>query len=115
MSGAGIKEGAAIGTLPRVLFIDDGDLIEKHGLDRVIHPAHKHENNPVVVADRPWENHLIMGGTVRREAGRYRMWYQSYGRGTMINLYAESPDGIASAIAVPCSSWVRPANGTAPR
>jgi hypothetical protein len=79
----------------RILFADDGDIATMHGLRRVIHPAQKMPDNPVVVPDHPWEERLIMGGTVRLELDRgYRMWYQSYGRGTYLNLYAESEDGI---------------------
>ena len=102
MCEAGMTEQEAAGQPPRVLFLDDVDLVSKQGLERIIHPAQKYENDPVVVADKPWESMLIMGGTVRREGGKYRMWYQSYGKGTMINLYAESQDGIV---------WTKPALG----
>lgn len=87
----------------RILFIDDGDIAFMQGLQRVIHPAQKAAENPVVVPDRPWEESLIMGGTVRLESDRgYRMWYQGYGRGTYLNLYAESEDGLR---------WVKPILG----
>ena len=78
----------------RTLFVDDAEVVSRQGLERVIHPAQKHDQNPVVRADRPWESLVLLGGTVRKEGDEYRMWYQSYGRGTMINLYAESEDGI---------------------
>ena len=76
-----------------MLFIDDEDIVSMRGVERVIHRADKYEGNPVMSADRPWENNLWLG-TVRKEGGDYRMWYQSYGRGTYFNLYAESDDGI---------------------
>jgi hypothetical protein len=84
---------------PRTLFIDDQDLAGTHRVTRVIHPGRKHARNPVLRAEAPWEEAVICGGTVRCEAGGYRMWYQSYGRGTYINLYATSTDGV---------SWHRP-------
>lgn len=77
-----------------MLFIDDEDIVLMRGVERVIHPAHKYEGNPVVSADRAWEEHLILGGTVRIENEGFRMWYQSYGKGTYLNLYAESPHGV---------------------
>ena len=87
---------------PRMLFVDDNDIAEKRNVRRLIHPGHKWGGNPVLVPQAPWEEAVICGGTVRREAGGYRMWYQSYGRGTYINLYATSTDGIA---------WERPTLG----
>jgi len=102
MCEAGVTGREAVGSPPRVLFIDDGDLASRRGIERIIHPAQKHESNPVVVADRPWESLLLLGGTVRKEDGKYRMWYQSYGKGTMVNLYAESQDGIV---------WTKPELG----
>ena len=85
-----------------MLFIDDEDIVSMRGVERIIHPADKYGGNPVVVADRPWEDLFMLGGTVRKEGGAYRMWYQSYGRRTFfnLNLYAESVDGI---------HWTKPA------
>ena len=81
--------------MPRILFADDDDIGTMQGLQRIIHPAQRRLENPVVAPDRPWENSIIMGGTVRLEAdGTYRMWYQSYGNGTYLNLFAESSDGV---------------------
>ena len=42
-----------------MLFIDDKDIVSMRGVERVIHPADKHEGNPVMSADRPWEDKLI--------------------------------------------------------
>ena len=55
-------------------------------VERVIHPAQKHKENPVVTADKQWEDELLFGGTVRKEGNRYRMWYQSHGWDTYVNL-----------------------------
>ncbi len=68
-----------------MLFIDDEDIVLMRGVERVIHPAHKYEGNPVVSADQAWEEHLILGGTVRIENEGFRMWYQSYGKGTYLD------------------------------
>jgi len=32
----------------RILFVDDGDIASTRGVERAIHPAEKHEGNPVV-------------------------------------------------------------------
>jgi hypothetical protein len=76
------------------LFVDDYDIAASSGLTRVVHPGLKRPE-PVISADRPWEDMLRIGGTVRKEDDLYRMWYQSYSKETQyINLYAESDDGL---------------------
>lgn len=84
----------------RILFIDDGDIVNINALNRIIHRGDKCPENPLLTREMTWEENLICGGTVRKERDNYRMWYQGYGRGTYINLYAESADGI---------HWKRPA------
>jgi hypothetical protein len=84
-----------------VLFVDDADIASMGGVERVIHPAQKHEGNPVVFADRPWENWVVLS-TVRKEDGAFRMWYQQVAEGNILNLYAESQDGV---------SWTKPVIG----
>ena len=90
----------------RVLFVDDADIRDVQGLDRVIHPARKHDENPVVRPEHPWERELLLGGTVRKEGDLYRMWYQSHMpipiARTYVNLYAESQDGV---------HWTKPVLG----
>ncbi len=66
----------------------------KQGVAQKIHAAEKHNDNPVLRPEKHWENTVICGGTVRKEADRYRMWYQSRGRPKFLNTYAESEDGI---------------------
>lgn len=87
---------------PRTLFVDDHDIAQKRNVRRVIHPGRKRPEGPVLTAEMPWEVGVICGGTVRREPPGYRMWYQSWGRGTTLNLYATSQDGIV---------WERPTLG----
>lgn len=89
----------------RILFIDDTQVTSMRGMERRIHPAHKYEGNPVVTLDREWEGAETTLGTVRKEDGRYRMWYQSYAMAPdptgidsyirSLHLYAESDDGLA--------------------
>ena len=78
----------------RTLFVDDGDIAHTNALNRIVHPGRKCPENPLLINETPWEGNVICGGTVRKEGDTYRMWYQSYGRGTYINLYAESRDGL---------------------
>ena len=86
---------------PRTLFVDDVDIASMQGVQRVIHPARKYEGNPVLVAERPWEDELLLGGTVLKENGLYRMWYEDHHVAvrTWLNRYAESEDGV---------HWTRP-------
>ena len=85
---------------PRTLFVDDDDVLSAEGVRRVIHPGRKCLDNPLLEHETPIETNLECGGTVRKEGDRYRMWYGGYAvRGTTINLYAESDDGI---------HWTRP-------
>ncbi len=97
------NNGDHLNSFPRTLFIDDVDVRSRVGLDRVVHPAQKYEGNPVLEADMPWEDQrVLLGGTVRKESGCLRMWYQGQigGKGNrkagtgLVNLYAESEDGI---------------------
>lgn len=82
----------------RRLFLDSTVVESQHGLLRQFHSAEKHPANPLLVADRPWEgNSAIIGpyvyGTILREDGRLRMWYQLLFEGNHTG-YAESVDGI---------------------
>ena len=89
----------------KILFIDDAQITSMAGVERRIHPACKYEGNPVVRSDRDWEGAETTLGTVRKEADRYRMWYQSYTTAPdpdgvdsfirSLHLYAESDDGLA--------------------
>ena len=85
--------------------MDDCDIAHKNALRRIVHPGEKCPENPLFIGEMPWEGNLICGGIVRKEDDEYRMWYQSYGRGTYINLYAQSADGL---------QWKRPALGQYP-
>ena len=86
-------------SLDKVLFIDDAQVTSMHGVERRVHPGEKYEGNPVLGGDSGLEKQAIVG-TVLRENGLYRMWYQ-LGRYKWHN-YAESDDGI---------NWRKPVMG----
>ena len=82
----------------RRLFLDAMVVEEQEGLQRVFHAAEKHPGNPIIPAERPWEQ---MGpypgpdiyGSVLWDEGKLRMWYRCY-TPTQLVCYAESLDGI---------------------
>ncbi|HQE82019.1 MAG TPA: hypothetical protein PLM14_03400 [Candidatus Hydrogenedentes bacterium] len=62
---------------------------------------------PLLWADKPWEDYCVNGGTVLREGERWRMWYGAYDRNYKRDddaylCYAESPDGV---------HWTKPVLG----
>lgn len=80
----------------RQLFLDDYLLASSENLTRRAIPVTKSSANPVLLADRPWEQErALLYGSVLREEGKYRMWYYMP-RGVC---YAESTDGI---------TWTKP-------
>lgn len=83
----------------RRLFLDGAVVERSAGLERVFHAADKPVGQPVLQRDRPWEGiSAIIGpycyGTVVRDGGRLRMWYQFLNKGNHVG-YAESDDGVA--------------------
>ncbi|MSU23274.1 MAG: hypothetical protein EXS32_05550 [Opitutus sp.] len=101
---------AAAAQNPRtLLFVDDHDILYRAGTKRLLHPAVKHAQNPVIPADKPWEL-TIAYNTVHRDpvSGRYQMWYQaatSRSPEASAVCYAESDDGVR---------WRKPALGLFP-
>lgn len=65
------------------LFIDDLIVDETRGVTRTLNQPAKYVGNPIMIPVYPWEGRLTLYGTVWRDAeeGRFRMWYQGYGRG----------------------------------
>ncbi len=62
------------------LVCDDAMLDHTHNVWRSLHHPVKHEANPVLESDRPWEGYLILQpGTViyDEQAARFRMWYNT--------------------------------------
>lgn len=98
----------------RQFFIDDYLVGAAHNIRRTVHQPQKHEANPLVVPDRPWEGRrgTIVGPVLRDpESGQLRMWYRTHqgsfplADGRMAKealLYATSADGI---------EWTKPEEG----
>jgi len=61
----------------RELFLDNGNIARMERLRRTVHRPRKHPANPVVPADRPWENMASVYGTTLYDerVRRFRMWY----------------------------------------
>jgi hypothetical protein len=81
----------------RVLFLDDHYLARSENVDRQIHQVEKHEQNPLLWPEQPWEGAVaVIYGSVIRDGDRYRMWYHVDGRPTGPRGigYAESRDGV---------------------
>ncbi len=88
-------------TGPWQLLVDDYPVLFKTNVVRTYHAFQKYANNPVVVADRPWEEMVYIYGTVLPNETRtgYRMWYQTLRPSDESNegslqLYATSTNGI---------------------
>ena len=100
-----------------VLFIDTRDVSDTEGLSWHMESARKHPDNPLLSPpddpDAPDAVRVFNRGTVRRENGRFQMWYSATGTSSPITpgqptrswqsymrvCYAESEDGIR---------WLRP-------
>ena len=87
--------------------IDDECINETENVWRTLHHAQKHDENPLLEADKPWEGYLVLQpGTViyDEEASCFRMWYNTQPSSDKPDVgkylcYATSPDGI---------SWEKP-------
>lgn len=62
------------------LFIDKVIVQEMDGVWLAQHPGKKHPENPLLVADQPWEPWLIKSNTViyDEEESLFKMWYANY-------------------------------------
>ena len=92
----------------RYLFLDDEFIAEQKGLTRKMGKPVRHEGNPILRPDRPWEGMcvLIWGSVIWDDADNmWRMWYEAYNPHNRANsdktllCYAESQDGV---------NWVKP-------
>ena len=83
-----------------LLLVDDHHVLYRSGTERVQHHPVRHEGNPVIAADRPWEGDVAWTSVFRDPStGRYQLWYQAYaGRQApqkqCATCYAESDDGL---------------------
>lgn len=102
-AGAGGQGPFALGDLTGrwQLFVDDELIAERAGLTRTYHPFEKYAGNPVMHADRDWEDSYayVYGRVLPTEQGDgYRMWYSALdfddpGDSSRV-LYATSTDGV---------------------
>jgi hypothetical protein len=85
------------------LFIDDYVVASTSNLVRRINPLEKHDANPVLRPDQPWEERFAVPISAFYDAdeGQYRMWYRP-GQHKFNLGYATSRDGI---------TWDKPALG----
>jgi len=94
----------------RHVLCDDFEIAEKRRVWRSLHHLSRHESNPVLAPDMPWEGYLVMqpGSVIyEREEKIFKMWYNTQPSGDKPeaghNLcYATSRDGII---------WERPKLG----
>lgn len=84
------------------LFLDDTRISWEYNLARRLQPPARHEHNPILTPEHPWEGSYvtIYGSVLPRQGGRggFRMWYMSGAngmRGDQMMCYAESDDGLA--------------------
>jgi hypothetical protein len=85
-----------------VLLVDDHDVLYRAGTRRVLHPARRHENGPVIAEEKPWEVAIAWCSAYRDPiSGKYQLWYQAYSgkaakekRNECVVCYAESDDGL---------------------
>ena len=105
------EQGLEIGTQTQLL-IDDFILESTQALERNLNPLSKHEGNPLLRPERPWEGQYTLPSTVLYDDsdGLFKMWYscleerwRPHSRKSR-SAYAVSRDGI---------SWERPQLGLA--
>lgn len=85
-----------------ILFADDADILYRSGTERILQPAKRWENNPVIRQDKPWEAAIGWVCVFRSpKMGNYQVWYQAYAgkraqskSDRCVVCYAESRDGI---------------------
>lgn len=85
-----------------LLLVDDHHVLYRAGTRRVLNPARRSNDSPLVTEDKPWE--VAIGWTsIYRDpqSGRYQLWYQAYSgkaardkRLGCVVCYAESSDGL---------------------
>ncbi len=89
-------------TGPWQLFVDDYLVAKTTGVVRTYHAFEKHHENPIMLPDKPWMDHVVTSGVVLpNEGGKgYRMWHSCWTRkdddtkhGSPA-LYSTSKDGI---------------------
>lgn len=105
VSGASAQKSHGDLTGPWKLFADDRHVAEREHVTRTYHAFEKHPDNPLLLADQPWEGSTVYlyGTVLPEESGKgYRMWYHAWAEGEYRMLYATSTDGL---------QWEKPALG----
>jgi hypothetical protein len=90
-----------------ILFVDDEDVLYRSGTQKEVDSLNKHDQNPVIAPDKPWEGMIGWVSIYRNpQTGKFQMWYQAYNekrkedkRLKCVVAYAESADG---------KNWVKP-------
>ena len=88
-----------------ILLVDDHHILYRSGTKRVLHPLKRHEKNPMLAEDKPWETTIAYCSVYRNpDTGAHQLWYQAFDGNPYRNFlcYAESRDGI---------NWVKPNMG----
>lgn len=81
----------------KFLFFDYREYEAVRGFARRLEQPVKHPDNPLLIADQPWENgNMQLYGSVVKAAGRpFQLWYSTVRKPWWIRLaYAESEDGV---------------------
>lgn len=83
-----------------LLLVDDHHILYRAGTERVQHHPLRHDINPLIPDDQPWEAAIAWSSVYRDpDSGKYQLWYQAYGgpdtpQPQCVTCYAESTDGI---------------------
>jgi hypothetical protein len=77
------------------LFIDDYLIEQKVKIECTLHQPRKYVGNPIMRPIARWEGLSVnVFGTVLKDEGLYKMWYQGYGGTPYTGCYAVSSDGV---------------------
>src|SRR5687768_15679298 len=70
---------AAAAAARTILLVDDHDVLYRSGTRRVLNPATRHDKNPLIKADKPWETQIAWNSVWRDpRTGKYQLWYQAW-------------------------------------
>ena len=90
-----------------LLMVDDANILLRPGTERILNHPTRHSDQPVIAANRPWEQAIGYCSVHRdRKSGKYQLWYQAYTGNRsqdptrrVVVCYAESDDGL---------TWIKP-------
>ena len=96
------EQDAALAKGRTLLMVDDHDILYRSGTNRVLNPAQRHSDRPLIAMDKKWEVGIAWTSAYRNpNTGKYQLWYQAYAGGRAgdkrlkcVVCYAESDDGI---------------------